>query len=434
VGEKSNIQEIGTDPILYDRYGLLLTTASAEARDAYIAGVDCLLAANAGVDAHFRRAIEADRVFALPQIGLARALFLKADVPAAREASARARTLAESASLRERSAVNAIALAIEGKVPDSLAATRAHVAEHPRDALVLSPATGVFGLIGFSGRQEREAELYDLLAPLAPHYGADWWFDSMLAFAACESGRLDEASRLIERGMAANPRSAHGAHVKAHVLYEMGEARKGLEYLDEWMPGYAKEGLMHCHLSWHVALFALKLGEPERAWQAYRAGTHPGGSWGPPLNIVSDTASFLWRAELLGVAASPELWKEARDYALKAFPKAGVPFADVHTAVACAASGDFSALQKLVAEMNERLAGGKLAPGGVVPMLAEGFGAYARKDWNEAIRLFEKALPETVRIGGSRAQRDLVERTLAAAYQKAGRADDARKLLARRPA
>jgi tetratricopeptide (TPR) repeat protein len=361
-------------------------------------------------------------------------LFLKADVTAAREAAARARTLAQSASPRERSGINALALAIEGKVPDSLTATRAHIAEHPRDALVLSPATGVFGLIGFSGRQQREAELYDLLAPLARDYGEDWWFDSMLAFAACESGRLDEALRLIERSMSAFPRSAHGAHVKAHVLYEMGEARQGLDYLEGWMPGYAKEGMMHCHLSWHVALFALKLGLRERAWQAYRTGTHPGGSWGPPLNIVSDSASFLWRAELLGEAANAELWKEARDYALKAFPKAGVPFADVHTAVACAASGDLRALAKLVGEMNERLAAGKLAPGGVVPLLAEGFGAYARKNWAEAIRLFEQALPETVRIGGSRAQRDLVEWTLAAAYLKAGRAEDARKLRARRPA
>jgi predicted Zn-dependent protease len=77
---------------------------------------------------------------------------------------------------------------------------------------------------------------------LAPHYGADWWFDSMLAFAASESGRVDEALPLIERSMAANPQSPHGAHVKAHVLYEMGEARKGLEYLDAWMPGTRRKG------------------------------------------------------------------------------------------------------------------------------------------------------------------------------------------------
>ena len=420
--------------MLTDRYGLALSTASREARDAYVAGVDSLLSAAAGVERHFERALEADPDFSLPHVGLARFRFLKADVPAAREAAARARALVQAATPRERSHVNAIALAVEGKVPDSLAATKVHLAEHPRDAMVLAPATGVFGLIGFSGRQEREAELYELMRSLAPHYGADWWFDSMLAFAASESGRVDEALPLIERSMAANPQSPHGAHVKAHVLYEMGEMKKALEYLDGWMPRYPKDGLMHCHLSWHVALFALAVGDRDRAWQAYRAGSHPGGSWGPPLNAVSDSASFLWRAELAGEPRNPQLWREARDYALASFPKAGVPFADVHTAIACVASGDFAALEKLVGEMNARLEAGKLAPGRVVPALAEGFSAYAKEDWNEAIRWLEQALPETVRIGGSRAQRDLVEKTLAAAYLKAQRPEDARRLIARRPA
>jgi len=58
-------------------------------------------------------------------------------------------------------------------------------------------------------------------------------------------------------------------------------------------------------------------------------------------------------------------------------------------------------------------------------MLAQAFRAFAGRDWNGAITLFEQALPETVRIGGSRAQRDLVAYTMAAAYLRAGRADEA---------
>jgi hypothetical protein len=159
---------------------------------------------------------------------------------------------------------------------------------------------------------------------------------------------------------------------------------------------------------------------------------HPGGSWGPPLNVATDAPAFLWRTELAGEERRPELWREARDYARDRFPKAGVPFADVHVAVACAATGDYAALDRLVQEMRERLAAGKLAPGPVVPALAEGFAAFARNDWSAAIRVLEQALPETVRIGGSRAQRDLVEHTLLAAYLRAGSAADAASLLARR--
>ncbi|HSD41603.1 MAG TPA: tetratricopeptide repeat protein [Burkholderiales bacterium] len=418
--------------MLADRYELPLSTSSPAARDAYVAGADCILSATAGYREHLGRAIEADPAFALPHIALARGLFLDADVKPAREAAARARGLAHAATPREQSHTNAIALALEGKPVDALAATRAHLANWPRDAMVLAPATGVFGLIGFSGRQAREPELYELLTGLAPHYGDDWWFRCVHAFAASETSRLDEALRLIEPSMAANPRNAHGAHSKVHVLHEMGEMAQVLDYLEDWMPGLDKRSLLHCHLSWHVALTALALGKLDRAWQAYRSGVHPGGSWGPPINVVSDCAAFLWRTELAGERRRPELWREVQEYALKSFPKAGVPFADVHTAVACVANGDHAALERLVGEMRDRIAAGKFPPGAVVPTIGEGFAAYAKNDWNAAIRLFEQALPETVRIGGSRAQRDLVEHTLLAAYLKAGRAGDARKLIERR--
>jgi len=71
--------------------------------------------------------------------------------------------------------------------------------------------------------------------------------------------------------------------------------------------------------------------------------------------------------------------------------------------------------------MREREAAGKLPPGPVVPMLAEAFAAYARNEWSRAIELLQSALPETVRIGGSRAQRDIAGLTLRAACVQADR-------------
>lgn len=420
--------------MLDDRYGLSLTTASAAARDAYVAGADCILGATVGAERHLGHAIDADPAFALAHIALARALFIVAKVPEARTAAARARELVTRATLREQGHVNAIALAIEGKPVEALAATIAHLAQHPRDAMALAPATGVFGLIGFSGRLEREPELYELLRGLAPAYGTDWWFDTVLAFAACEHGRLEEAGTLIERSMAANPASGHGAHVKAHVLYERGEAAAGLDYLAAWMPQYDRQSLLHCHLSWHVAIFALVLGQTDRAWQAYRGAVHPGGSWGPALNVATDTVSFLWRSELAGLPRRAELWSEVHDYARNAFPKAGIAFVDVHTALSCVANDDADGLAKLADELRARAAAGRLPAGSVVPQLAEGLGAYGAGQWDRAVEVLGKALPETVRIGGSRAQRDLVVKTLAAAYLKAGRGAEARALFGSRPA
>ncbi len=413
-----------------DRYGLQLSTASSTARDAYIAGCDCVLSANAGGEASLQQAVAADPQFALAHAALARAYFIVAKVADARASAATARTLAASASAREASHVNALCLAIEGRPVDALAATREHMNAYPRDAMVLAPATGVFGLIGFSGRQGREPEQVELLAPLVPHLGDDWWFQCVYAFALGETGRLDEASDWIERSMTANPRNAHGAHIKAHVHYEAGEERAAAAYLDAWMPAYPRESVLHCHLSWHVAMFALALGDMDKAWRVYERQVHPGGSWGPALNTVTDSTSFLWRAELAGEARRDGLWNAVDAHLQASFPNTGISFVDVHAAVAAAATG--RGVERLVKELKERDVGGKLPAGSVVYRLGEAFDAYGRGDWPGAIRLFEGALAETVRIGGSRAQRDLVEYTLLAAYLKDGRARDAAALVSRR--
>jgi len=415
--------------MLTDRYGLAISTSSETAREAYIAGCDGVMAAWVGDKTHLMRAVEADPRFALAHAALGRALFLMADVAGAREAAAKARALAADATAREQSHVNALCLAIEGKPVDSLAASRAHLAEHPRDAMVAAPASGVFGLIGFSGRQGREPEQVEFLEVLKPHLADDWWFQSVYAFALEEVGRLDEALTLIERSMATNPKNAHGAHIKAHVLYEQGEDRAALDYLDAWLPTYAREGLMHCHISWHVAMFALMLGDSSRAWQTYLAQVQPGGAWGPALNVATDAPSFLWRAELAGQGRKPDAWLQVNGYVQKSFPKGGIAFVDVHRALAAGAAGDGEMLESIVAELEERAATGRSPAGEVVPRLAKGLTAFAKGDWAGAIGNLEPALAETVRIGGSRAQRDIVQNTLLAAYLKTGRAADAKKLV-----
>ena len=416
--------------MLTDRYGLPITTSSQEARAAYIAGADGVLMAGPTDKADLRRAIAADPEFALARIALARASFIVADIATVREEVAKARALAPKLTPREQGHINALALAMEGKPVDALVATKAHLADFPRDAMVAAPATGVFGLIGFSGRPGREPEQIEFLEALKKHLADDWWFQMVYAFALEEVGRLDEALALIERSMATSPRSAHGAHIKAHVLYEMGEDKTALDYLEGWMPAYSREGMMHCHISWHIAMFALTLGDLDKAWRVYRTGVHPGGAWGPALNVATDAPAFLWRAELAGHGRKGDEWQQVNAYVQKSFPKGGIGFVDVHRALAAAAAGDTAALGPIIAELEERAASGRAPTGDVVPRLAKGLAAYGKGDWAGAVAILEPALAGTVRIGGSRAQRDVIENTLLAAYIKAGRAEKARALVA----
>ena len=111
-----------------------------------------------------------------------------------------------------------------------------------------------------------------------------------------------------------------------------------------------------------------------------------------------------------------------------------MPFADVHVALAAAGAGDATALAALAEALREHEAAGRQPAGPVVRALAEAFGAFARADYAGTIERLAPFVDEHVRIGGSRAQRDLVEHTLLAAYLRAGRKSDVETMLARRPA
>src|SRR5436190_230037 len=84
------------------------------------------------------------------------------------------------------------------------------------------------------------------------------------------------------------------AHVLAHVCYEGNASEEGTAFLRSWLAGYDKAAQLHCHLSWHLALFELALGRPENAWTLYDEDIRPANSFGSPLITLSDSVSLLW--------------------------------------------------------------------------------------------------------------------------------------------
>ena len=413
--------------MLEDRYQNGLSTRSAAACKAYIDGVDRFLAAVHGDGDAYDAAIAADDQFALAFVGRARSRQLSGDMAGAAEAIAAARTLAEGVSDREASHISALGLLIDGNAPAAYKAIRKHLIEFPRDAMVAQTCAGVFGLIGFSGLAGREAELLAFTTALLPHYGDDWWFLGQHAFAQAEVGQFGPAVETIECSLAGNPRNAHGAHNRSHIYYEAGETDAGYQYLREWLRDYDKGGYLHCHISWHIGLWALERGDLETMWQMIDANVAPGAAWGPPLNVLTDNAALLCRAELAGVEVPSHRWQAVSDYALSFFPNTGIAFADIHAALAHAKAGNRGALSKIIAEA-------KGPAEDIVRTIAQAFEAIAAENMEMAIERLTSIIPGLERIGGSRAQRDLIEYTLIGALVQQGRTTEAKLLLAtRRP-
>ena len=408
--------------MLEDAYGNVLGTQSPEARDAYDVAVKKFLGAESQVVNSFESAIEADEGFALAHIGLAREMQLRARPDLVKASLTRARELAPGLSARERSHIHVSGLLLEGKSAEARKAVYEHVEDWPKDVMVAQMCTSVFGLIGFSGLPGREAEQLAYTSRLASHYEDDWWCRAQLAFAQLEVGQLDVAEVNIEAALEANPHSAHSAHIRAHLFYENLEDEDGLHYLADWWKRYDPEGILYNHVSWHVGLWSLETGDLDRMWQVLDVDISPEHSHGPPLNVLTDTAALLFRAELAGVEVPIDRWKSLSAYALARFPKSGLCFADVHAAIAHARSGDQKSLSALVD-------GARGPAADLTRTLSTAYREMEDGHNSRAAELFAESMRDHARMGGSNAQRDLIDLSLAACLVRDGRQQEARTVL-----
>ena len=408
-----------------DRYGLTITTSSAEAFEQLQEGVDHLLAYGPRAEDCFTAAIAADEGLALAHVGRALLAAVQGDVATARAATARARETVPGAGRRERRHVEAVSAFIAGETARGLELVDEHVAEFPRDAMLVNQASSAIAL---TGRSDREQHRVAFLERLAPAYGDDWWFQSALAFTYHEVDRFEESRRLSEASLRQYPRNANAAHNLAHIAFETLDVDAGAAFLDGWMAGYDRRAHFHCHLAWHQAMFALHEGRYARALELFERDIVGAVS---ARSTMTDGTALLWRVKLDGAADRPLPWRALADIAGRV-SRPGYLFGEAHAALAYAACGDEAALAKLMDSLRALHAKGNPIAGTVLLPLVQGTAAFAAGDHAGALAHFEPVENEMHRIGGSHAQWELFEETMIVCYLELGRHEDAQRLVRRR--
>jgi tetratricopeptide (TPR) repeat protein len=412
---------------LKDNYGNAISVESQTALDHYDHGLQLFLGGDFGATDAFQSSVNLDGNFALGHVALARSLMMSGEMPQAKATISRAQELGRELDNRQRQHIECVALLLSGQPQKARELVKSHVHDHPRDALVAQLCSNVFGLIGFSGEVGREAELLAYTSALLPHYGEDWWMMSTHAVSLCETGQIAASITVMDKALALNPRNAHGAHFKSHAQYESGDITAGRSYLTDWLSGYDDRAVLHGHLSWHSALWALHDGDEAAMWDAIDTGVGPGAAKGLPINVLTDTAAILYRAELSGKSVDPNRWSALSDYALRFFPGTGQSFADMHAALSHAMAGKGDRLAH-ISQTAKGFAGDLVQP------LARAWGAIARENWSDALDELVQVMGTTERLGGSRAQRDLLELTYTNVLLKLGQTAEARRsLTTRRP-
>ena len=415
-----------------DPYGLPLTT-TPEAAEAYNQGLLRFLRVQTGAQGLIEKAVRADPGFALGHAALALlgdAGAADTDVPAALDAARRAAR--SGLDDRERSFVDAVTVRTPagGDGPGATPRLLRHLRAHPRDALSVNVAVPTITSNGVAQGEQAWA----LVESLAPVYGDDPWYLGQLAFVRQEQNRWREAGSLADRALDADPAAGHAVHARAHVLYETGEHRAGLDWLSGWLDRHGPEAFHSAHFSWHAALHELMLDDPGALRRRYDTQLAPPRVTG--CRVLVDSGSLLWRCHVTGRWQGPLPGAAVRDAApedwLEAPPTA---FAALHSALVLALTGDTGRLRTL-----RRTLLGRAQPvfHSTLAGLCDALVAVVEERWGPAADLLGPLLPRLGPLGGSAAQREVVEETLLHALARAGRNQEAARLLSarldRRPA
>ena len=315
-----------------DLYGLAIT-ASAGSADLYNEALGRILRVQSGAQPSLEEALDRDPDFALAHAAMAvLGHEFGVDVDVAMHCREADRSAAARGTVRERAFVASVRRRVAG---DSSALLQ-YVSDYPLDVLALSIAIPT---IAFSGAYDVPEEAWACLDSVARHYGDDWWFTGLLAFARQDQRRFTEAERLADHSLTLEPRGGTAVHARTHVYYETGEHAAGLRWLDPWIASSGRDATHRAHFSWHAALHELALDDtrggaqpvPAPARSACGRGHARARGLGVPPLAVPDRGrgtSSMPGVEPVLVAAGAELRSPS------------TPFAALHAALALAAAGD----------------------------------------------------------------------------------------------
>jgi tetratricopeptide (TPR) repeat protein len=383
-------------------------------------------------------AIAADPGWALPhtmKAGFLAGLTEASPLPEAAThlAAARERTSTLSPA-RERAHLEAVQRVLEGRWSAACRCWDELLIEYPRDALALQWAQAWDFYRGDSAalraRPARALAEWDEHDPLFPHVLALW------AFGLEESHHYAEAEEAGRRALALDPRSPWAVHSVAHVMEMQGRFDDGAAWLRQHQAAWAEGNGFATHLWWHTALFRLE-GLDIAGTLRVVDGHLDAAQMTFGLQRI-DAASALWRLHLLGADVAERCAALLADWPVQAAQgEAGYyAFNDVHALLPMLVSGDGGAAERWLACCAERALSADDARRDnhavareVGLPLARGLLAFAHGDADDGADLLYAARAMAQRLGGSHAQRDVIDQTLLAACARGTRKALGRALL-----
>jgi len=415
-----------------DRWGVAIQVAHEEAEQLFSEAVEDFVLLRNDPAATLDAAIIADPSAPLPQLARAQLDLFSQTRESLRSAQQRLKEVAPllvTAQPREHLIGQATIWCAEGRLDLAARALDRAAALDPHDLWAVRITHDLSFFLGDA------KNLRDCVARVAsawndqdPLFGA---LQGMYAFGLEETTNFALAETKARFALEVNAHDVWAHHALAHVLEMQGRTREGISFLegghDEWDSSF-----FAVHNWWHLALYFVEEGNIDQALSIYDGPIRRNDSteW---LDLV-DACSLLWRLSLLGI----DVQDRARALVGLLEPKMEdvlYVFNDLHALMAFSLAGRDD-LVSAVLDANENSA--EINTSNAFALSAAGldllhaFAAFGRGEPITAVDRLFNARDRASVIGGSLAQRDILDQTLIAAATKAGDAGLIRNLTSER--
>ena len=323
---------------------------------------------------------------------------------------------------RERAHLAALSHAVEGHRALAVTILDRHLMRYPFDLVAHMAALQMDGHLGrFHLARNRSARALPHWTKGQQSYGI---LLSFYGFGLEEAGDYARAEDAARAAAELEPFGYWPHHCVSHVMEMTGRPQDGLDWMAKREPLWStKDNTNRVHIWWHRALFHVELGQYAAALEIYDGPIL--AAMRPASLSICNASSLLWRLETLGCNAGDRwqrlvtLWDGHADGRLYVFT-------DIHAAMAELRAGHTAALERRLAVMRKTATdGSELAHiyRDVGLPLVHALAAFHHGAYAHAVELLLPARFDLWRMGGSQAQRDVIDWTLAEAAVRAGLRD-----------
>lgn len=313
---------------------------------------------------------------------------------------------------RERGHFAALAALIAGEYEAASSLLASILAEYPRDAVALQVVHSVDYVRGeVPALRSRIEAVLPAWSPGTAGYHAVL---AMLAFGLEEGGEYSRAHDVALHALEIEPRNVRAHHSVAHVLEMQGRSLEGTRWMGAREAYWAGESPMATHHWWHYGLFRLGAEDLHGALEIFdrRLGAEPRAT-----SDLIDASALLWRLHLRGMEVGGRWQTLAERWAPHA-TDAFCAFTDLHAMMAFAGAARWDLARALLAAQAQRVLqrGTNSDMTRLVGLPAcRALLEFGRGHFAAAEELLAQLPPIAYRVGGSQAQRDVLELTHAAA-------------------